>query len=84
MIEIILLSTAAAISGVITFTRMFKFKTLVKYRFISDVLFTVALLSVFGGTLSGALICAIAGLMFSMMLGAGHMTVYVREKIRLP
>ena len=68
MMEVLLLALVAAISGTITMSRIISLKTMLKHHFIADVSFTIGLLMLFGGTLTGSLIVATAGLMFSLLL----------------
>ena len=81
MIEIAVLSVLAVASGLITVTRIVPFKALVRMHWASDLLFTLGLLAVLGGTLTGALTAAVAGLIFSLVISGARVCAKVKQTI---
>jgi len=70
-IMFILLAAGATVAAtIITASRIVSWRWMAKYATLIDVLFTVLLLIVFAGTLTGMLIAVLAGLFMAIVLTA--------------
>lgn len=69
LITIALLAACTVASALIFLGRITTWRSILKYRAGFDVIFTIGMFAVFAGTLGGALVATIAGLLFSATLG---------------
>ncbi len=83
LLVIAILSLIACATAVTIGTRVFGWKRLMKMHIAADVIVTVTAFLIFSGTLTGTLVAATAGLLFSLVLSAGR-TFGKRLDQRLP
>ena len=72
LLVIAILATCTAASALVFLNRITSWRSILKYRAGFDVLFTIGMFGIFAGTLGGALVAALGGLIFSMLLGAAN------------
>jgi len=67
------IAALTAASTLIFLRRLTSWRLILRYRAGIDAIFTIALFAVFAGTLGGAVIAAMGGLILSIVLGAGQL-----------
>lgn len=61
------------VAGCITFlTKIASWSMILRHHAIVDVLFTLAMLAIFAGTVTGTLVAALSGLMLSLLLSGAR------------
>lgn len=79
---VIMLALCTAIATVLTLSRFGGLRVVLKYAAIVDIVFTVALMFMFSGTLGGMLVAVMAGLFLSIFLtGAKWIVRMVDEQV---
>lgn len=83
MTPIIIIALAAtATATMVTFSlRLVKWRTLMRFHWLVDVLVTAALFAIFAGTLGGALVATVGGLMVSIMLTVGRKATRAYDRL---
>ena len=71
-LTIVLLAGCTVASALIFISRITTWRRIIKYRAGFDVIFTLGMFAVFAGTLGGALVATISGLLFSGALAIAH------------
>lgn len=72
LITVLLLSCISVCAALTFALRLFTWRQIVNQHWLADVLFTVLLFLIFSGSLTGMLVAATGGLMFSLILSAGR------------
>lgn len=82
-LTMILLLALISVGCALTFSlRLVGWQQLLSAHWLADVLFTVALFLIFNGTLTGALVAATGGLMFSIILSVGRKAQDIQRRAR--
>lgn len=68
MLVVTSMAAASCAAALLTASRVFGFKRIVKNPTKTDVIFTIGSVAVLGGTLTGALTAVLAGLMMALLL----------------
>lgn len=72
-LTVVLLLALISVGCALTFAlRLVGWSQLLSAHWLADVIFTVALFLIFSGTLTGALVAATGGLIFSLILSLGR------------
>lgn len=68
MLMILTMAAVSCAAFLITLSRVIGFNTILKYSVLIDVLFTIGTFMVFAGTITGALVAVVGGLMMAVFL----------------
>lgn len=71
---IIIAAVATVAATFITAARVLSFKTMAKYATVIDIVFTIVMLLMFAGTLTGMLVAILSGLLMAICLSALKVT----------
>lgn len=82
LIYILMLATISVLCALTFALRLVGWSQLLAAHWLADVLFTVALFLIFSGTLTGSLVAAFGGLMFSLILTAGRVARRHAQKLK--
>lgn len=72
LVNIFFISFISVLAALILVLRVVSWATLVRHHLVADVVVTVSLIYLFSGTMSGMVIAACTGLLFSVMLSVGR------------
>lgn len=77
----VFLLASISVGAAFTFAlRLVTWDAIIRQHWLADVLFTVLLFLIFSGTLTGMLVAATGGLMFSLILSAGRYAQTLRRR----
>lgn len=80
--SMIVLTAFIAVASLMTFTlRLIRFRSIVRLHWLFDATVHVLLFSMFAGTLTGMLIAATGGLMFSLLMSAARGAIRARVAV---